>query len=301
VACAPTARRLDSAPHTPWEAELRLRFTAGAPRTQLLERLHRGPLRVQRTFHPEGAPCHVYLVHPPGGVAGGDRLTLHAELEPGAHALITTPAATKFYRALPGRRALLEQRLHVRDATLEWLPQEAIYFDAADVATRTRIELQGDARFIGWELSCYGRPACDEPFAHGRIRQSLEVWRDAQPLWLDALRTDGGHPMQRARWGLQGATALGTLAAWPCTPADLEALRHWLDESRPGEDAMPLSPQRALTATGRRSLTLVDGLLLARALGTGAADLRAALLPIWQWLRPRLLRCPAVEPRIWAT
>lgn len=272
--------------HTPWQAELRLRFTEAGGRTVLRERQHRGPLLVQRPFHPEGGPCHVYLVHPPGGVAGGDQLRLEARVEPGAHALITTPAATRFYRALPGRRATVTQHLALHDATLEWLPQESICFDGADALLRTRVDLSGQSRFIGCEMTCYGRPACGEPFASGRIQQATELWHEGRPLWIDPLRIDGGAPMHAARWGLQGATAMGWLAAWPCTPAHLESLR----------EALTQSPSAA-----RCSLTWMDGLLLARALGQQAADLRAALLPAWQWLRPRLLGRPAIAPRIWAT
>ncbi len=87
---------------------------------------------VQRPFYPEGGTCHVYLLHPPGGVVGGDQLELQVQSEPGSHALITTPAATKFYRAGPHPHSLLQQNLQVRDATLEWLPQETIVFDGAE-------------------------------------------------------------------------------------------------------------------------------------------------------------------------
>src|SRR5205085_6360717 len=100
-----------------WQAELRLRFNCDAPgplrpgRTRLVERQHRGPLVVQRPFYPEGDPCHVYLVHPPGGVVGGDALRIDATVDPGAHALITTPAATKFYRC-EERISTQTQELH---------------------------------------------------------------------------------------------------------------------------------------------------------------------------------------------
>ena len=93
-----------------WQAELRLRFAQRTPDrvTALVERRHRGPLVVQRCFHPEGGPCHAYIVHPPGGVVGGDQLAVQVQVDVGAHALVTTPAATKFYRSA-GPRAALRQ------------------------------------------------------------------------------------------------------------------------------------------------------------------------------------------------
>jgi len=215
-------------PHTQtsgWRAELQLRFAADAARTRLAERRHIGPLLVQRPFYPEGATCHVYLLHPPGGIAGGDNLRLEATLEPGSQALITTPAATRFYRAAPGRVARLEQHLRLQAADLEWLPQETICFDQAQARMRTRIELDAQSRFLGWEMTCYGRHACDEKFAQGRIAQSLELWEGARPLLLDHLHIDGGSDMQQAAWGLRGAAALGTLLAYPASPGDVAALR----------------------------------------------------------------------------
>jgi len=269
--------------HAHWHAELQLQFAARAGRTVLAARKHTGPLLVQRPFYPEGEVCHVYIVHPPGGVVGGDQLHLNVQVEPGAHALITTPAATKFYRAVAGRQAVLQQQLSLHQAALEWLPQEAIYFDHATVRTTTRVDIDAQSRFIGWELACYGRLACNEAFNHGHVHQSFELWRDQQPLLLDRLRVDGGSTMQTAAWGLHGMTALGTLLAYPATTADVEAVRAC-----------------EIDAT-QISCTLVDGVLVCRCLCMDGATLKQLLLKVWQCLRPRVMRRDAVLPRIWAT
>lgn len=266
-----------------WHAELQLGFTARADRTVLSHRQHVGPLLVQRPFYPEGTVCHVYLVHPPGGIAGGDHLQLQAQLHAGAHALITTPAATKFYRASAGRHAVLHQQARLTAATLEWLPQETIFFNQAQARTTTRIDLDAQSRFIGWELSCYGRRAGDEPFVAGQLRQGFELWLGGKPVLLDHLQVDGGSRMQRATWGLRGLTALGTLLAYPATAADVQAVR-----------------ALALDAT-QFSCTLVDGVLLCRCLCADGAALKQQLLQVWQCLRPRMVRREAVLPRIWAT
>src|SRR5450755_1681508 len=88
-----------------WQARLELRFEADAGRTRLAHRRHHGPLLIQRVFHPEPAsaagalaaePCHAYVLHPPGGVVSGDELQLEVDVQPQAHALLTTPAAGKF-------------------------------------------------------------------------------------------------------------------------------------------------------------------------------------------------------------
>jgi urease accessory protein len=265
-----------------WRAELELAFALRDGGTRLVERRHTGPLIVQRPFYPEGPVCHVYLVHPPGGVVGGDRIALRVESAPGSHAVLTTPAATKFYRAghLPQARVL--QELHATDSTLEWLPQESIFFDAARVDLTTRVHLRDGARFIGWELACYGRPASGEAFVSGAVRQRFELWRDERPLVLDRFRVDGASRSLSARWGLAGERVLGTLLAYPAT-------REHVDEVR------------SLDLDATVSSTLVDGALICRALAIDTIALRAAFARIWQALRPRLLQREATPPRIWNT
>lgn len=269
--------------HANWHAELQLGFTARDERTVLSHRKHIGPLLVQRPFYPEGSVCHVYLIHPPGGIAGGDHLQLRAQLASGTHALITTPAATKFYRAAPGRVSVLQQHLQLQSATLEWLPQETIYFNQAQARSTTRIDLDAASRFVGWEINCYGRRAGDEPFVAGRIYQGLELWLSGKPLLLDHLQVAGGAPMQQAVWGLQGKGALGTLLAYPATAAEVQSLR-----------------ELEIDAT-QLSVSLVDGVLVCRCLSSDGALVKQNLLKVWQHLRPHIIGRVAVLPRIWAT
>lgn len=266
-----------------WHARLELGFSHRGARTVLSHRRHVGPLVVQRPFYPEGATCHVYLVHPPAGIVGGDSLELAVTLEPGAHALLTTPAATRFYRAGPHPRASLSQHLHVRDAALEWLPQENIFFDGARARAATRVELAGDARFFGWEIGCLGRPANEEQFAAGSLQQDFLLYRDGRPLLLDRQRLTGSSTALTAGWGLAGSQASGTLLMYPAHSVDIAALRE-------------------LDAGGTRfAATLVDGVLLCRALAVEAEPIRNLFTRIWLASRALLLGRVAVAPRIWAT
>jgi urease accessory protein len=182
-----------------WQAKLDLTFRQAGNRTILAERRHIGPLIVQRPFYPEGPICHVYLVHPPGGIVGGDAVSLQVDVEPQAHALLTT------------------QHLAVHDAALEWLPQETIVFDGARARSTTRVELTGEARFLGWEIACLGRPANGETFNAGQLQQDFLLYRDGQPLLLDRMRLSGGSPSLSAPWGLAGNQAMGTLLMYPAS------------------------------------------------------------------------------------
>jgi len=266
-----------------WKARLELTFQQAGGRTILAKRQHVGPLIVQRPFYPEGSTCHVYLVHPPGGVVGGDALSLQVDVEAGAHALLTTPAATRFYRAGPHPRATLQQNLTVRDAALEWLPQETIVFEGARARTTTRVELSGEARFLGWEIACLGRPANGEGFQAGELQQDFLLYRNGQPLLLDRMRLRGDSPALAAPWGLAGAQAMGTLLMYPARELDLPGLRELTSRD------------------ARHALSVVDEVLVCRALAPQAEALRLLFSAMWLRLRESLLGRAAVAPRIWAT
>jgi urease accessory protein len=292
--------------HTPgWQAELRLRFGtengdtphlpgkgAGADsRTRLLERRHKGPLVIQRPFHPEGDPCHVYVVHPPGGVVGGDELRIDVQVDPGAHALITTPAATKFYRCA-NRASAQTQELRAAGATLEWLPQENIFYRGADARTATRVFIDAASKFIGWEIACLGLPARGELFDAGKLHLDLELWRGVSncdnemrnvPIFIDRLRLAGEARAREARWGLGGHTAVGTLLATPATEIHRDRVRE-LCEGHP-----------------HAAVSLVDGALALRALAAQAESIRKLFIDAWHSLRPAVIGREAVPPRIWAT
>jgi len=267
-----------------WRARLDLRFGHRAGRTELVHRRHEGPLRVQRSFHPEGAPCHSYVLHPPGGVVGGDRLAVDVDVAAGAWALLTSPGATKLYRSL-GPEAQLVQSLQVADgAVLEWFPQEQIAFTGARARATTRIELTGAARCIAWELACLGRPAAGEGFAAGQYRQSLEVWRDGSPLLLEQGRYPGGGEVLEAPWGLAGWSAFATLVAAGAGQAEVDAVR----------EAIAGVP-------GEAGVTRLGELLVLRWRGPGTLAGYALRERAWGVLRPALHGREPCRPRIWNT
>ncbi|MGA8705812.1 MAG: urease accessory protein UreD [Steroidobacteraceae bacterium] len=274
-----------------WQARLALRFEAGGTRTTLTRREHAGPLLVQRPFYPEGAPCHVYLIHPPGGVASGDELSLEVETGAAAHALLTTPAAAKFYCCGPAGRALVQQRLRVEGGVLEWLPQENIFYPDAAVELATVATVAEGARFIGWEIGCVGLPANALDLQQGMLRLRFELWRRQQPLLLDRLNVR--HQVLAARWGLGGHAAFGTALAYPATECELQCARAALAEAdgSAGGDCADLL----------LACTLVDGVLVCRATARRTDRLRAAFVRWWQAVRPGLLGREAVAPRIWST
>jgi urease accessory protein len=265
-----------------WQAELRLRFAERDGKTFLVERSHRGPLVVQKSFHPEGDVCHTCIVHPPGGVVGGDSLTLNVVAETNARVLLTTPAATKFYRS-DARVATQSQTFKANDAFVEWLPQETIYYRDAKVVNDIYVQLSARSRFIGWEVACLGLPARKEAFDVGHLALNWELVVGDQPRIVDRLRIDGSSDVPKSRWGLQGFEALGTMFVFPAERAWLEAIRN------------------IQTADCELAVTLVDGVLVARCLAAQGESVKRMFIQIWQHVRPLLLKRSAVLPRIWAT
>lgn len=269
---------------TAWQAHLHLDYRYDAGRTVVV-RSHRGPLQVQKALYPEGTQlAHTLIVHPPGGIAGGDALAVEVAVRPRAQALITTPGAAKWYKAA-GRTATQTIALEVAGG-LEWLPQEAIVFDRADARSTIEIGLHEDAATIGWDLVALGRAASGETFGAGCYAQTVRLHDGGRLQWVERTRLAGGDALLDSPIGLAARRAFGCL--WAAGPrwsdADLDALR----ERLPPEVA-------PITRVAPR-------LLVARALAHTVPALRAALFAVWRELRPRVFdgRC-AQPPRIWAT
>ncbi len=281
---------VDTSSASSWKASLALTFSASDGATQLLRRGHHGPLVVQRPFFPEGrAVCHTYILHPPGGIVPGDALALDIAVEASAHALITAPAATKVYRS-DGRTSRQEQTVRADSgSSVEWLPQETILFQGARAHLSTRIALSGSATFIGWDILCLGRPACDERFGAGSsCRQHFELWRDGRPIVLERTRYEGD--MQDAAWGLRGVAVTGTLFATSPALSDESktSLLHELRAIRVREGELA-------------SASEVGGALVLRYLGNGVEQARMLFEQAWRILRPAVVGRPACLPRIWST
>lgn len=274
--------------HAPagWQARIALDYRFSGGRSVLARREHVGPLRVQKALYPEGdAVCHTLLLHPPGGIAGGDALQADIAAADGAHALITTPGATKWYRSA-GPAAQSGLSLHIgTGACVEWLPQEAIVFDGARAHIASRIELEAGAHFIGLDLYCLGRTASGERFSRGELKLDTRITRAGRTLWLEQARLDGDSPLLQSAAGLAGAPVFGTLL---CAGFD-------------ADDAL-LAACRALPcARGEGGVTRLPGLLVARYRGACSQSARAWFVHLWSLVRPAMTGRAAQPPRIWAT
>jgi len=270
-----------------WHAELTLEFERHGNRTALVRRHHDGPLVTQKPLYPEGElVCHTIVVHPPGGIAGGDELYIDLDVGHGAQALLTTPGAGKWYRS-NGASARAQHRFTVApEATLEWLPQETIVFDGAQAEICTEVHLAGDACYLGWEIFCLGRTGAGERFRCGNCTMVTTLWRDGILVWLERGRIEGKDLLLDSPIGLAGEPVFATFvaAAREIDNAARDRCRERIPEV--GEGAVTLLPH---------------GLLVSRFRGPSTEAARRYFARLWETLRPVLLKRTAQAPRIWST
>jgi urease accessory protein len=250
-------------------------------------------LYVQKPFYPEGRDHpHVYLLHPPGGVVSGDCLKISIDAKANAGVLVTTPGATRIYRARqeqPLQRQTIALTI-AKNAIIEWFPLETIVFNDACVELNTTVDLTDGSRFIGWEICCFGLPACDKTFVKGSFQQHYLLRKNGIPLFVDRLVLDGNpNTMLQGKAGLRANSVAGFFLLGPVA-GDAESI---LDSLR--ESATEMEMQRVAT------VSKVGEFYIGRYLGDSAEQAKNIFAQWWTLLRPLLINRKACAPRIWST
>jgi urease accessory protein len=272
-----------------WHAQLRLDY-AREGRRSVARFEHDGPLRILQSMWPEGdGVCHNVLVHPPGGLVGGDTLQVDVNAAPGSHGLLTTPGASRFYRS-EGEAAVQDVRIHLQaGARLEWLPLEALYYSGCRAENRLRMQLQPGAELLGWDIAALGLPQAGQPFARGSVLQHLEL----QGAWLERGRIAAEDArLMDGPLGLAGHRCLASL--FFVAGEDLSRPRRemLLDAARAVIDAHALAATAGVTAPGPR-------VVVARVLAPLVEPALQLLKAVRRAWRPLLWQLPAAEPRGW--
>jgi len=273
-----------------WHAHLSLDYTCRNGRTTA-HFAHDGPLRVLRSLYPEGPGiCHHVLVHPPGGLVGGDTLDIQVQVDSGAHALVTTPGATRFYRS-EGEPALQRTRLTLAEgARMEWLPLEALAYDGCQAHNRLELALAPGAELLGWDITALGLPHAQAPWRRGSFEQHMH-WPGH---WLErGLLQANDHLLLDSPLGLAGQRCLGSLFFASGTPLSRARKEAVLDATRELLDAHPQGQLCGATAPN-------DHLLVLRGLAPVVEPLMQLWQRVWALWRALLWQLPAPHPRIWS-
>jgi urease accessory protein len=273
-----------------WQARLWLDYTGEQQRTVARHR-HEGPLRVLQSLYPEGdGICHNVLVHPPGGLVGGDTLDLQITASGSSHGLVTTPGATRFYRSDgPLARQQTQISLHER-ARLEWLPLEALCYCDCRAENSLQLSLTDEAEFMGWDISALGLPHAHLPFVRGSLLQHIEV----PGVWLERGLIHAQDPrLMDGPLGLAGHRCLASLFFVAAQPIGRERLQEALDLTRGLLEGHPLQMSAGVTSLQARVIVL-------RVLSHVVEPAAQLLRQVWAQWRKQLWGLPATPPRIWA-
>ena len=272
-----------------WHASLKLDYTLEAERS-VARYLHQGPLRILQSLYPEGdAVCHNVVVHPPSGLVGGDTLDIQVTVGAGAHGLVTTPGATRFYRSDAG---LATQQVHARveaGARLEWLPLEAIAYNQCDALNRAVFDLAPGAEMMSWDITALGLPAADLPFVQGTFRQHMAV----SGVWLERGTVNATDTrLMDSPLGLAGHRCLATLVFAAGSALSPERSERALACARDLLEASPLRLQAGATSPHPQ-------IIVVRVLSPVTEPAMQLLRQVWAAWREAMWGLPGTLPRLW--
>ena len=273
-----------------WRADLKLDYTLESQRT-VVRYLHQGPLRILQSLYPEGDQiCHNVLVHPPGGLVGGDTLDIQVTVAEGAHGLVSTPGATRFYKS-GGHPALQQVVAYLADnAKLEWLPLEAIAYNDCEATNRAIFNLAPSAELITWDVTALGLPSSDMAFTQGHFQQHVEI----PGVWLERGNIRG----EDTRWlnsplGLAGGKCLASLVFASGRAIDSDRTTQALEAAREVIESHPLRLQAGITCAHPQVIVL-------RVMSPLVEPTMDLLKKVWAVWRHTLWDLPSTPPRIWS-
>ena len=291
-----------------WHAQLDLRYGLQAGQTSV-QFSHDGPLRILKSLYPEGPGiCHNVLVHPPGGLVEGDTLDIAVHVQSGAHALISSPGATRFYRSAG---APATQQVHIQvdaGARLEWLPLEAIAYSGCQARNHMTLNLAPGAELLAWDVTALGLPATGLAFdgsqQHGAAAKGQPA-HDQPPGLLHQRIHWPGHWLEEGHLqasdqrllnsplGLAGHRCMGTLLLACGTAMSVQRRDHLLDALRTALAGHALARTTGITCPNPH-------VLVVRTLCPLVEPAMDLFKHLWVTLRSQAWQLPSTAPRIWS-
>jgi urease accessory protein len=258
----------------------------GTGASRLRDLYQRAPCRVLFPEVEPGEPLQAVLLTTSGGLTGGDRTCVEFNVGADACAALTTQAAEKLYRALPGTPpvACTVALTAGANSWSEWLAQETILFNGARLRRSFSADLAPGARMLAVESIVLGRHAMGEELLAGMLHDSWRIRRAGRLTWADAMRLDGDIAgLRRLPFGFGSAVGCATVLYAAQDAGDL------------------LEPVRELLAddADQSGATLLDGLLIIRMLDSEAPRLRSRVVRVAGLIRHMAGGYSRALPRVW--
>lgn len=272
-----------------WQGKLNLTYDYQQNKTQLVSQLMQAPLKIQRSFYPEGAEtCHTTILHTAGGIVGGDQLLQTIHLKPYSQVVITTPSASKIYRS-NGLQSQQNINIYLdAHSCLEYIPQESIIFNQANYQQTLNIYLTENSHYFGWEWVRFGRTARGETFIEGNWRSNTHLYYENKPLWVDRQWFPASEILWNSPHGLFNQPLVGTIvySGKPLNKAQITAFRQL------GETFIK-NGEYGVTRTQNHGL-------LCRYRGSSLSELKQWSLAVWSLLREEIWSRSSIKPRVWS-
>lgn len=178
----PTMERADGA--------VRLRIAADGARSRLEQCYQRGSMKVRFPRQHDTPVPEAVLLNTAGGITGGDRFSVTAELDANAALTLTSQAAERVYRSSGGEGHVDVSLTLNNGSKLAWLPQETILFDGGRVRRTLDAVMDANATLVLCESVILGRAAHGETVREGLLRDRWRVRRGGKLVYADNLTLD---------------------------------------------------------------------------------------------------------------
>ncbi|MEJ8474908.1 urease accessory protein UreD [Roseibium algae] len=229
----------------------------------------------------DGIPVAV-LINTAGGITGGDIYKYDARVASNGHAIVTSQAAERAYRRSGGIGKIAVTLSAGEGATLEWLPQETILFNASALHRSMTVDLDETARYMALESVVLGRTAMGETIDTVSFRDSWRIRRNGKLIFADDVRLEGDtKDILKGTATTGGGLAFATLVECAADADNrLELARQALEPFTHGTNV-------------RAAASSWNGVLVARFVATDGRALRDALMIFLETYRSAPL------PRVW--
>ncbi|WP_026479612.1 urease accessory protein UreD [Ahrensia sp. 13_GOM-1096m] len=239
----------------------------GVSGNTMLENLYQSgnaKLRIPERY--ESGPLEAVMINIAGGMTGGDTLDWDFSAHDNAELTLTSQACEKIYKSSSGQ-AVADIALNASSGShINWLPQETIVFDRANLLRKVNIDLSDNASALIVEALVFGRKAMGEIVKEAAIRDRWRVQQNGALIHAEELWISGPIDEQLSNKAIAaGNKAIATvLFVSPTAEQSMAQLNNIIGENG--------------------AVSCWNGKLLLRILAMDSYDLRRTLIPVIQCL-----------------